>query len=243
MINKNPDKKIATQNKNSLVFAQQIGVNFKNTDILLEALTHRSYINENPTWRLPHNERLEFLGDAVLELIISELLFKKFADAAEGQMTLLRAALVNYQKLAEIAQIIDLKKFILMSRGESKDSSRAKEVILANAMEAVIGAIYLDQGFLIVKKFIEEFIFSHIEEVLEKKSYKDAKSELQEIVQDKLKLTPNYRIVAEEGPAHQRVFKSGVYFGEKMIAEGEGSSKQEAEVEAAKAALKQVKNE
>ena len=243
MINKNPDKKIAAQNKNSLVFAQQIGVNFKNTDILLEALTHRSYINENPSWRLPHNERLEFLGDAVLELIISELLFKKFADAAEGQMTLLRAALVNYQKLAEIAQIIDLKKFILMSRGESKDSSRAKEVILANAMEAVIGAIYLDQGFLIVKKFIEEFIFSHIEEVLEKKSYKDAKSELQEIVQDKLKLTPNYRIVAEEGPAHQRIFKSGVYFGEKMIAEGEGSSKQEAEVEAAKAALKQVKNE
>ncbi|MCL5733401.1 MAG: ribonuclease III [Patescibacteria group bacterium] len=243
MAAQNLDKKTVIKNVKLIEFAQQIGIKFNNTDLLLEALTHRSYINENPNWRLPHNERLEFLGDAVLELIISELLFKKFPDAAEGQMTLLRAALVNYQKLAEIANIINLKDFILMSRGEAKDSSRAKEVILANTMEAVIGAIYLDQGFLISKKFIEKSVFSHIEEVLEKKSYKDAKSELQEIVQDKLKLTPNYKIISEEGPAHQRVFKSGVYFGEKMIAEGEGSSKQEAEIEAAKTALKQIKNE
>jgi ribonuclease-3 len=225
------------------LFSKQIGIKFKNLNLLTEALTHRSYINENPKWQLPHNERLEFLGDAVLELIISDLLFKKFPDAAEGQMTLLRAALVNYQKLAEIARKINLKKFILMSRGETKDSSKAQEVILANAMEAVIGAIYLDQGFKISKEFIKNLIFSHIEEVLENKTYKDAKSELQEIIQDKLKITPTYKIISEEGPAHEKIFKSGVYFDNKIIAEGEGSSKQEAEIEAAKAALAKIKNE
>jgi ribonuclease III len=225
------------------LFSEQIGIKFKNLNLLTEALTHRSYINENPKWQLPHNERLEFLGDAVLELIISDLLFKKFPDAAEGQMTLLRAALVNYQKLAEIAKNINLKKFILMSRGEAKDSSRAQEVILANAMEAVIGAIYIDQGFKVSEEFIKKSVFSHIEEVLENKTYKDAKSELQEIVQDKLKITPSYKIISEEGPAHEKIFKSGVYFDNQMIAEGEGSSKQEAEVEAAKAALAKIKNE
>ncbi len=225
------------------LFAKQIGIKFKNLNLLTESLTHRSYINENPKWRLPHNERLEFLGDAVLELIISELLFQKFPDAAEGQMTLLRAALVNYQKLAEIAKSINLKKFILMSRGEAKDSSRAQEVILANAMEAVIGAIYLDQGFKVSEEFIKRSVFSHIEEVLENKTYKDAKSELQEIVQDKLKITPSYKIISEEGPAHEKIFKSGVYFDDRLIAEGEGSSKQEAEVEAAKAALNKIQSE
>ncbi len=225
------------------IFAKQIGIKFKNLNLLTEALTHRSYINENPKWQLPHNERLEFLGDAVLELIVSELLFKKFPDAAEGQMTLLRAALVNYLKLAEIAKNINLKKFILMSRGEAKDSSRAQEVILANAMEAVIGAVYLDQGFKVSEEFIKKSVFSHIEEVLENKTYKDAKSELQEIVQDKLKVTPSYKIISEEGPAHEKIFKSGVYFDGQLVAEGEGSSKQEAEVEAAKTALTKIKSE
>ncbi len=128
-------------------YERKIGIAFKDKNLLVEALTHRSYLNEYPKWRLPHNERLEFLGDAVLELIVTEALFDKFPKQPEGQLTVLRAALVNYQILARVAESIDLDDFILMSRGERKDTGRAREVILANAIEAVIGAIYLDQGF------------------------------------------------------------------------------------------------
>lgn len=214
-----------------------IGVSFKNKDLLIEALTHRSYLNEYPRWQLPHNERLEYLGDAVLELIVSEELFNKFPSYPEGQLTVLRAALVNYQILAKVAERFGLEKFILMSRGERKDTGKAREVILANAMEALIGAIHLDGGFETARSFAERFVMTNLDEVLKTKSYKDAKSELQEIVQERLKVTPTYRVLEESGPAHKRIFKMGVYFGDKLIASGEGTSKQEAELDAAKNAL------
>lgn len=220
---------------------KRIGVTFKNKDLLTEALTHRSYLNEYPKWHLPQNERLEYLGDAVLELIVSEELFNKFPKQPEGRLTVLRAALVNYQTLAKVAESIALDDFILMSRGEKKDTGRAREVILANAMEALIGAIYLDQGIKKIKSFVENFVMKNLDDVLKTGSYKDAKSELQEIVQEKLKVTPTYRVLGESGPAHQRLFKMGVYFGEKFIAEGEGAAKQDAELEAAKNALKKHK--
>ncbi|HUZ93056.1 MAG TPA: ribonuclease III [Candidatus Paceibacterota bacterium] len=221
--------------------ATAIGVTFKDEDLITEALTHRSYLNEYPKWRLPHNERLEYLGDAVLELIVTEELFKKFPGFPEGQMTVLRAALVNYQNLAKVAEEIGLRDFILMSRGEKKDTGKAREVILANAMEAVIGAMYLDRGIEAAHGFVKKFIWIHLDEIMKTKSYKDAKSELQEVVQEKLKVTPTYKVLEESGPAHKRIFKIGVYFGDKLVADGSGASKQEGELEAAKKALKKAR--
>lgn len=219
----------------------RIGIKFRNPDLLKEALTHRSYLNEHPEWGLSHNERLEFLGDAVLELVVTEYLYERFPDKPEGQLTMLRAALVNYQFLSKITAEFDLDGAMLMSRGERSDNSKAREVILANAIEALIGAIHLDQGFEVAKNFIHRFVLEHLPEILENKSYKDAKSELQEIVQERIKTTPSYKVLEENGPAHKRIFRIGVYFGDKLIAEGEGSSKQEGEIEAAKEALKKYK--
>lgn len=220
---------------------KKISIAFKDTALLKEALTHRSYLNENPSWGVPHNERLEFLGDAVLELVVTEHLFKRFPNYQEGQMTSIRAALVNYQNMAVVAKSIELEECILMSRGEAKDTGRAREVILANAMEALIGAIYLDKGYGIAQTFIDEFVVEmHIEQILTNHLYRDPKSQLQEIIQEKLRLTPKYEILEEWGPDHKKIFRSGVYFGAKLSGEGEGYSKQEAEVEAAKNALKKV---
>lgn len=215
----------------------KIGVDFKNKNLLKESLTHRSYINENPNKGLSHNERLEFLGDAVLELAVTENLFSKFPDSPEGELTSIRAALVNYQMLAIIAKNIELDDFILLSRGEAKDVGKAREVILANAFEALLGAIYLDANYDEAKKFIGTFVMSQLQEVVDKKLYQDPKSLLQEIVQDKFKITPTYIVLSERGPDHAKIFQIGVHFGDKLIAEGEGLSKQEAEVEAAKNAL------
>ncbi len=225
------------------ILEKNIDVIFKDKDVLNEALTHRSYLNENPKWKLPHNERLEFLGDAVLELAVTEALYKEFPSSPEGDLTVYRAALVNYQTLASVAAGFHLDDFILMSRGERMDNSKAKEVILANAIEALIGAIYLDQGYEIAEKFINEKVLVKLPDILKSKSYKDPKSELQEIVQDKFKVTPSYRVLEESGPAHKREFKVGVYFkDETPEAEGSGTSKQEAEAEAAKNALKKISN-
>jgi len=217
-----------------------IGYEFKNQDLLKEALTHRSYINENPEWSLPHNERLEFLGDAVLELIVTEILFNQFPSTAEGQLTALRASLVNYQMLAEVARSLSLEKFLLLSRGEAKDTGRARDVILANAIEALIGALYLDSGYPDVKEFIARWIMPHLSEVLEKGSYKDAKSLLQEKTQAQRKITPVYKVLEESGPDHKKLFVVGVYLNDELIAKGRGMSKQDAEVEAAKEALKNI---
>lgn len=219
----------------------ELGINFKNKNILKESLTHRSFLNEKHDWPLPHNERLEFLGDAVLELAATEHLYNEFPDEPEGKLTVLRAALVNYQMLAKIAEGLELQEYIWMSKGERGDSPKAKEVILANAIEAVIGAVYLDQGYDAAEKFVKKFVLNHLNEVLETKSYRDAKSELQELAQEKMKITPIYRVLMESGPAHDKKFRIGVFLGENVAGEGEGSSKQEAEVEAAREALKNFK--
>lgn len=220
-----------------------IRVTFKNKELLEEALTHRSYLNERPKWGKPNNERLEYLGDAVLELAVSAELFTKFPSFPEGQLTVLRAALVNYQMLAKIALEIELQDFILMSRGEARDTGKAREVILANAFEALVGAIYLDQGIGVAQKFINAFVLVHSDEIMRTKSYRDPKSELQELIQEKLRVTPTYQVLDESGPAHKRTFRVGVYFGETHAAEGTGLSKQEAETEAARSALGRVDKE
>ena len=210
---------------------------FKNKSLLKEALTHRSYLNENPSWGVPHNERLEFLGDAALELSVTEELFNRYPEDDEGKLTALRAALVNYQMMAQVAREVELEKFILLSRGEAKDMGRAREVILANAIEALIGALYLDGGHLVTKQFVIKFVMIHLEEVIRKGLYKDAKSLLQEQAQGKLKITPIYKVLGERGPEHEKIFQVGVYFDGKLIAEGEGLSKQDAELEAARRAV------
>ncbi|MEK7481741.1 MAG: ribonuclease III [Patescibacteria group bacterium] len=219
---------------------QKLGVIFKNKNLLKEALTHRSYLNENPSWPLPHNERLEFLGDAVLELAVTEILFSRYPASPEGELTAIRSALVNYQMLADIAKNMELGDFVFLSRGEAKDDGKAREVILANAFEAVLGAVYLDTDYGSAKNFIEKAVMNRLDEVIEKKLYEDPKSLLQEIVQEKLRATPTYSVLSEKGPDHAKIFKVGVFFNGDLIAEGEGSSKQEAEVEAAKNALKNV---
>ncbi|PIR07514.1 ribonuclease III [Candidatus Jorgensenbacteria bacterium CG_4_10_14_0_8_um_filter_39_13] len=216
----------------------KIKIKFKNLNLLKEAVTHRSYLNENPHWPLPNNERLEFLGDAVLELIVTEYLFSRFPKYVEGQLTSLRAALVNYQMLSQVAKNNSLENYILLSKGEAKDTARAKEVILADTFEALIGAIYLDQGYEETKDFIKRSVLSNLKEVIEQNLYSDPKSRLQEIVQEQLKVTPTYKVLKEFGPDHQKTFLIGVFYNEKLIAEGEGLSKQEAECQAAEKALK-----
>ena len=220
---------------------KKIGIKFKNKNLLKEALTHRSFLNENSNWSPNHNERLEYLGDAVLELIVTEFLFKKYPKYQEGDLTSIRAALVNHIMLFTVAKDIDLEKFIYLSKGEAKDFSKAKNAILSNAVEALIGAVYLDQGYEITKNFISKNILTHLKEVFEKELFIDSKSLLQEIIQEKLKLTPTYKILEEEGPDHKKEFIAGVLFGQKIIAKGKGLSKQEAERNAAAAALKVVK--
>lgn len=223
---------------------EKINYKFKNKNLLKEALTHRSYLNENPSWGKdflsPHNERMEFLGDAVLELIVTEVLFKNYPRSSEGDLTSIRSALVNYQILADVSKDIVLKDYILLSKGEAKDTGKARDVIVANAFESLIGAIYLDGGYEAAEKFINSFVMKRVAEVMEKELYRDPKSFLQEIIQEKMKITPTYDVLSEKGPDHAKIFRVGVYFGDKLITEGEGYSKQEAEVEAAKNALKEI---
>ena len=216
---------------------QRIGVKFDNQDLLLQSLAHRSYLNENPSFQLDHNERLEFLGDAVLELIVTENLFKNY-NSPEGELTNWRAALGNAKKLAEVAEEINLNDFVLLSRGEAKDTGRARQCILANAMEALIGAIYLDQGFEAVKIFIEKNILTHLPQILETGSYRDAKSVFQEEAQERVGITPSYEVLKEWGPDHAKHFKIGVFLESELVAEGEGSSKQEGQQQAAENALR-----
>ncbi len=226
---------------NLSVFEKILGAEFKNKELLKEALTHRSYLNEHPHWPLSHNERLEYLGDAVLELAVSRFLFERFPDYPEGKLTSLRAALVNYRMLSAVASEISLEKFMLMSKGEAKDSEKAREIIMANAVEAVIGAIYLDGGYGSAEAFIGRAVLSHLDEVVDRGLDKDPKSLLQEIAQEKEKITPTYKVMKEEGPDHQRTFYVGVFFGDNLVEEGVGSSKQEAEVAAAENAIRKLR--
>ena len=213
-----------------------IGVKFKNQAILQHALVHRSFINENHQIK-EHNERLEFLGDAVLELIITDHLYRKYPNP-EGDLTNWRAALVNSHMLASCATEISLEKHLLLSKGEAKDdNSKARQYILANAYEALIGAIYLDQGYSVVDIFIQEKLLTKLEYILDNKLYIDAKSKFQEAAQAKTGITPNYQVLEEAGPDHNKHFKIGIYLDQDMIATGIGTSKQEAQMDAAKNAL------
>lgn len=217
-------------------FAQKLGLTFKNLGFLEEALTHRSYLNEHKDSRA-HNERLEFLGDAVLELAVTHFLFEKFPSKPEGDLTAFRAALVNTYSLADAAEAIGLNDVILLSKGESKDTGRARQIILANAFEALLGAIYLDQGYAAAESFIARHLYAKIDAVIATRAWQDAKSRFQEIAQEKRGTTPAYRTLAEEGPDHDKQFTVGVYLGDELIAEGGGKAKQEAEQSAAQNAL------
>ena len=204
---------------------------------MVSALTHRSYLNENRSFHLPNNERLEFLGDAVLELVSTEYLYLNYPHP-EGELTNFRSALVNYRMLSEIASRLGIEKFLQMSKGESKDVGRARQVILANAIEAVIGAIYLDQGYDVAKEFILREVIVELPGIINKGAYLDPKSKLQEIVQERFGITPVYTVQSESGPDHDKVFVVGVNLNDRQIGIGTGPSKQEAEVSAAENALK-----
>ncbi len=224
------------QNEKLLELEDKISVHFVNQDLLLQALTHRSYLNENPKWHLDHNERLEFLGDAVLELVVTEYLYNKYPNP-EGDLTNWRAALVNAIMMAKVSAKIDLNDYLLLSRGESKDVGRARQYILANALEAVIGAIYLDRGYEVASDFISRFIIGELPKILEEKAYKDYKSLFQEKAQDEAGITPTYEVMKEWGPDHAKNFRIGVFLEKDLIGEGEGPSKQDGQQEAAKDAL------
>jgi len=216
-----------------------IGLKFKDANLLKQAVVHRSYLNEHPDFELHHNERLEFLGDAVLEIIVTETLFHDHKTTPEGDLTNWRASLVNYKMLAEVANELGLEKYLYLSKGESKDkNSKARQYILANAMEALIGAVYLDQGIRPTKKFVKTFILSKLDNILKNQLYLDPKSKFQERAQELYGITPHYKVLSEAGPDHAKEFVVGLYLGEEKISQGQGTSKQEAQVAAAAVGLK-----
>ena len=221
--------------------SKHLGLSFNNINLLIEALTHRSYLNEHREYTGSHNERLEFLGDSVLELATTDFLYKKFSAKPEGELTSYRAALVNTVSLAESAQALGISDFLLLSKGEAKDTGRARDVILADALEAIIGAIYLDSGYVNAESFIAKNLYGKIDDVIAKRSYQDAKSRFQEIAQEKRGITPSYETLSEVGPDHAKLFTVGVFIGASEIARGEGQSKQEAEQSAAEAGLTTMK--
>lgn len=221
---------------------ERIGVEFNNENLLKQSLVHRSYINEHQDFPLGHNERLEFLGDAVLEIIVTEYLFESYPQESEGELTNWRASLVNARMLSIIADELGLEEHLFLSKGEAKDtSSKARQFILADAVEALIGAVYLDQGMRAARKFVVKFVLSKLDNILKNRLYFDPKSRFQEIAQDKCGITPHYRVISEFGPDHKKIFEVGLYLGEELVAKAKGSSKQEAQVEAASKGLESKK--
>ena len=219
------------------VLEERLGHVFRDRSLLLQALTHRSYLNEHSDFDREHNERLEFLGDAVLELIVTEYLYKTFPNP-EGVLTNWRAALVNAKTLAGISRDLNFEEFLLLSKGEARDKeSKARMYILANAIEAIIGAIYLDDGMKGSEKFIHDKILSHLPKIIELELYVDAKSKFQETAQEMMGITPTYKVQSEQGPDHQKEFTVGVYLEKELVAVGKGTSKQEAQLAAAENAL------
>lgn len=216
---------------------KRINIKFNDIDLLHQAMIHRSYLNEHPNFRLGHNERLEFLGDAVLELVTTEYLYKNYPNP-EGELTNFRAALVNSEMLSKVAAGLALDQFLFMSRGEAKDNGRARQYILANTFEAVIGAIYLDQGYAASQSFIKKNLLGELDRILKEKLYQDPKSQFQEKAQGKMGITPTYEVLKEWGPDHDKHFVVGVYLEKKIVGKGEGPSKQEAQRQAAADALK-----
>ncbi len=221
-------------------FEKAISIHFNDKALLKKAFTHRSYINENKGTALDHNERLEFLGDAVLELISTTYLYKKYPENDEGTLTAYRSALVNAVNLAAVAAKIGMDDFLLLSHGESKDKGKARQIILANTMEALIGAVYLDQGYDSAAKFLEKNVLYMIDDIVANRSWIDAKSFFQEKAQEVESVTPIYKVLKEVGPDHDKSFTVGVYIRDKKIADGDGKSKQEAEQVAARAGLEKM---
>ena len=217
-------------------FEQKVGCIFQNKALLRQAFTHRSYLNEHKGAG-EHNERLEFLGDAVLELVVSEFLLEKYQGKPEGELTAYRAALVNTTSISQAAQDLGMNDFLLLSKGEAKDTGRARQYILANTYEAFIGALYLDQGYDAAAHFIADTLLSKAEMIVKGGLWQDAKSEFQELAQEKFSTTPHYELVDERGPDHDKQFTSAIMIGKREIARGEGKSKQEAEQAAAQKAL------
>jgi len=224
--------------KDFSILEKKLKINFKDKDLLTQAFVHRSFLNENPDFKLSHNERLEFLGDAILEQVVTEYLFRKYPQKSEGELTGWRAALVNAKMLAKIAQELDFNDFLLLSQGELKEKGKARQYILADTLEAFIGALYLDQGIDSCKKLIEENLLKELPRIIDQDLFKDAKSCFQEEAQEKKGITPTYNILQESGPDHVKKFVVGVFLGKELVAKGQGLSKQEAEEEAAKEALK-----
>ncbi len=218
-------------------FEQTTGIVFSNKKLLEQAFIHRSYINENSGSKFSHNERLEFLGDAVLELVVTSYLYLKYPDRDEGELTAYRSALVNAVIIGEVAQALGMNEYLLLSKGEAKDIGKARSYILANTYEAYVGAVYLDQGYDVAEKFIAGTLFDKIDTIVAKKLWRDAKSLVQEKAQEYVNVTPSYKVLSEAGPDHDKHFTIGIFFGDEKIAEGKGHSKQEAEQSAARSAL------
>lgn len=219
------------------ILEKKLGVKFENKDLLKQSFTHRSYLNENPDFKLEHNERLEFLGDAVIELIVTQHLYNDYPDKTEGDLTNWRAALVNAKMLTSIAEELGFNDFLLLSKGESKELGKARAYILANTFEAFLGALYLDSGFKPCDEFIKKHLLKNLAGIIKDGSYKDAKSKFQEEAQERVSITPSYKVIKESGPDHEKNFVVGVYLGNELVAEGQGSSKREAEEVAAELAL------
>lgn len=217
---------------------QKLRIKFKNEKLLKQAFVHRSYLNENPAFELGHNERLEFLGDAVLELAVTEYLYKNYPDLAEGEMTNLRAALVNTQMLAKIAERLNFNDYLYLSKGEAKEIGRGRQYILANTFESFVGAAYLDKEYESAKDFILKVLITELSEIIKNKLWRDAKSLFQEAAQERVSITPTYEVLSESGPDHAKTFKVGVYLEKELVADGEGSSKNEAQQKAAENALR-----
>ncbi len=218
-------------------FEKSLGITFANKELLTHAFIHRSYINENPKSGFQHNERLEFLGDAVIELVVTDYLYNQYPNHHEGDLTAYRSALVNAVIMGEVAQSLGMNEYLLLSKGEQKDTGRARQTILANTYESFVGALYLDQGYASCDTFVTKTLLSKLEDIIKNKSWKDAKSLIQEEAQERVGVTPSYRVVSETGPDHDKHFTIGVFFGDLKIAEGKGRSKQEGEQKAALAAL------
>ncbi len=229
--------------KNLKKLEGNLKVKFKNIDLLRSSLVHRSYLNEHKDFPLDHNERLEFLGDAVLELAVTDHLFNNYKEA-EGILTNWRSSLVNGDRLAQAAEAIGIYDFLHLSKGESQDSNKkARSYILANAFEAVVGAIFLDQGYKKAEKFIKDNLIVQLDQIIADKAYIDAKSMFQEKSQEVLSVTPRYKVMSESGPDHNKKFVIGVYLEKELIAKGEGYSKQEAQSQAAANGLKKKKSQ
>ena len=223
-------------------FEKKIKIIFTDRNLLKQVFVHRSYLNENPKFGLENNERLEFLGDAVLELIVTEYLYKNFNNP-EGELTNWRSALVKGQMLSKIAELMNINDYLYLSRGEEKSTGKARQIILANAFEALIGALYLDKGYNTTQDFVEKNVIKYLTEILDKELYKDAKSRLQELSQEINSITPEYKVLSETGPDHSKIFEIGVYIGNKIMGTGNGNSKQEAEQQAAGDALEKFKED